>query len=388
MTRRIAAATFSRAEAGSLLPVLRAIDEADDLELFLIAGGSHLESEHGRTVSELEEAGFSPAACVEMLDSSTTPESAGAAIGRGTIALSRVLAESRADLLLVVGDRYELLSPVSAALPLRLPVAHVSGGDVTEGAFDNLVRQAVSALSHLHFVAMQEHAERLRRSGEEHWRIFVTGEPALDAVRTLQPMTRQELERVIPCALDAPVIVATLHPTTLGREGVGELDALLGALAEADATIVCTAANADPGGDMITERLRAFCEARDRAAFVTSLGQRAYHSLLQMADVMVGNSSSRIWEAPSFRLPVVNVGDRQKGRTRAQNVIDVAPDAEAIERGLSCALDPRFRETLVDLENPYGDGAASPRIVEVLRSVELGVDLLRKRFAEAVSVDA
>lgn len=380
--RRIAAATFSRAEAGSFIPVMRAIDAADDLELFLIASGAHLAPEHGMTVQELEDAGFSPAARVEMPMTSPAPGAAAAAIGHGTIGFARVLEEHRPDLLLVVGDRYELLAAVSAALPMLIPVAHVSGGDVTEGAFDNLVRQAVSALSHLHFVAMPEHAERLRRSGEEPWRIHVTGEPALDVLRSFDPLARTELERILGVELTAPVVAATFHPTTLGGGAGDELGELLAALEDLDATIVFTASNADPGGAEVTRRVRAFADGRPRAAFATSLGQRGYYSLLRIADLMIGNSSSGIWEAPSFELPVVNVGARQQGRVRAGNVVDVEPSADAIESGIRRALDPSFRDGVRGLANPYGDGQASARIVEVLRTVELGVELLRKRFGE------
>jgi UDP-N-acetylglucosamine 2-epimerase (non-hydrolysing)/GDP/UDP-N,N'-diacetylbacillosamine 2-epimerase (hydrolysing) len=379
--RRIAAATFSRAEASSFLPIMRAIEAAADLELVVIAGGAHLADEQGRTVAELEEAGFPPNVLVEMPLSSTTPEAAAESIGHGTIGFAHALAVHRPDLVVLVGDRFELLAAASAALPLKVPVAHVSGGDVTEGAFDNLVRQALSALSHVHFVAMEEHAERLRRCGEEPWRIHVTGEPALDSLRTLEPLSRAELEEIADIRFESPLIVATVHPTTLAADDVDELGELLAALDRIDATVVFTAANADPGGLSVTERVRAYADARESAAFITSLGQRGYYSLLGIADAMVGNSSSGIWEAPSFRLPVVNVGNRQQGRIRAANVIDVEPDAGAIEGAVRRALGPGFRASL-DGTNPYGDGHASERIVDVLRSVDLGVELLGKRFGE------
>ena len=383
--RRVAAATFSRAEAGSFLPMLRAMDAAPDLDLFLIAGGSHLAQEHGRTVEELEAAGFSPDALVEM-PLSSTPESAAEAIGHGTIGFARTLAEHRPDFLLLVGDRLELLAAASAALPLKVAVAHVSGGDVTEGALDNLVRQAISSLSHLHFVAMEEHAERLRRCGEEPWRIHVTGEPALDSLRSLDALSRAELERITGITLEAPLVVATFHPTTLARDDTDELGELLEAIDRIDATVVFTAASPDPGGLALTDRVKAFCDARDRAAFVASFGQRGYYSLLRLADAMVGNSSSGIWEAPSFRLPVVNVGDRQQGRIRAANVIDADADADAIADALRRALDPELRASLDGIENPYGDGHASERIADVLRTVDLGPSLLRKRFGEPFDV--
>jgi UDP-hydrolysing UDP-N-acetyl-D-glucosamine 2-epimerase len=380
--RRIAAATFSRAEAGSFLPMLRAIDAATGLDLFLIAAGSHLAREHGRTVEELEFAGFVPDALVEMPLSSTTPETAAESIGRGTIGFARVLAEHRPEFLLLVGDRLELLAAASAALPLTVPVAHVSGGDVTEGSLDNLVRQAISSLSHIHFVAMEEHADRLRRCGEEPWRIHVTGEPALDSLRSLDALSRDELERIAGISLRSPLVVATFHPTTLARDGADELGELLEALDRFDATVVFTAASPDPGGLSLTARVKAYCDARDTAAFVASFGQRGYYSLLRVADAMVGNSSSGIWEAPSFGLPVVNVGDRQQGRIRPANVIDVEADADAIANALRRALEPGFRASLDGIENPYGDGHASERIADVLQTVDLGPGLLRKRFGE------
>lgn len=381
--RTVAVATFARSEWGTCLPVLRAIAAEPTLRAVVIVGGMHLAPEFGETIREIEAAGVEIAARVDMLLTGDTPLAAAKSIGLGTLGLADHLERLAPDLLFVAGDRLELLAAASAALALKIPLAHHSGGEVTEGALDNQVRNAVTKLAHLHFVALSEHRDRLLQMGEEPWRVTVTGEPALDVIPVGDWMGREELAASLGMELRPPVVVATLHPATLGTPAQGDIvAATLIALEELPATVVFTAPNADPEHGPVLTAIRAFVDRhRERCRLVASLGQRRYHSLLAQADLMVGNSSAAILEAPSFKLPAVNVGERQRGRTRAANVIDAA-DAGEVAPALRRALAPEFRASLADLVNPYGDGRASERIVAVLKEVDLGPALLAKRFVD------
>jgi UDP-hydrolysing UDP-N-acetyl-D-glucosamine 2-epimerase len=283
----------------------------------------------------------------------------------------------------VLGDRFEMLSAATAALPLRVPLAHIHGGEITEGALDDAVRHAMTKLSHLHFVATEEYAARVIGLGEEPWRVIVSGAPALDNLRVLQLMPRDELERTFELEAGRPFLLATWHPVTLQPEqGAAQLEALLDALQASGLPAVITYPNADMGSAAIIERLRAFAAGRADVRLVRNLGTRAYFSAMAHAAAMIGNSSSGIIEAASFQLPVVNIGDRQRGRVRGINVIDCAPAVDAIGAALAEAISPSFRQALRGCRNPYGDGAAAARIVDTIASVPLDDRLLRKRFHE------
>lgn len=375
--RTVAVATTSRAEYGTCRPVLRALAHDDAFAPCVLVGGTHLVPEFGMTVDEIDADGLAPVERVGAF-AGTTPQEAADAIATAARGFAASFARARPDLLVVVGDRLELLGVVSAALPFLIPVAHLSGGDATGGAVDDLVRHAVSKLAHLHFVGLPQHAERLEQMGEARWRITVVGEPALDDVRPPWP-ERGALAVSLRSSLAPPVGVVGFHPATLSTASpTEETKELLAALADFPGTLVVTSPGADPGANEIAELLKGLVASHPRAVFHSSLGQDRYYGLLALADVLIGNTSSGIWEAPSFELPVVNVGPRQDGRLRAGNVIDVPAEREAIAQAIAKALDPSFRSGLSGLVNPYGDGHAAERIVDVLRTVELDHRLIAK----------
>lgn len=376
--RTIAVATTSRAEYSTCRAVVRALSSLPTVEPVILAGGTHLLDAWGCTIEEIESEGIAPVERIGAFGGSDELAAA-RAIGAAAASFGEAFAARRPDVLLVVGDRVELLGVAGAALPFRIPVAHVSGGDVTGGAIDDVVRHAVSKLAHLHFVAMEEHAVRLESIGEARWRITVTGDPALDHVRGRWP-DRAELAAALGVDLQPPIAVVGVHPTTLSA-GPPDADAaaVLEALADFPGTIVLTHPGADPGAAAVVTRLEALNAGHPRAVLRTSLGQDRYYALLAHADILVGNSSSGIWEAPSFELPVVNVGERQAGRVRARNVVDAPADAGAVAAAVTRALDPEFRAGLRGLVNPYGDGRASERIADVLERAELGLGLVAKR---------
>ncbi len=382
--RRVGVVTVSRSDYGHLRPVLEGIRSAADLELVLFVTGMHLSPDFGLTVREIEADGVPIAERIDMLEGGDTPEAVAASIGRGVAGFAHALARQRPDLLVVLGDRFEMLAAAVAALPFVLPVAHIHGGEVSEGAMDNQIRHAITKLAHLHFASAEPHARAIARMGEEPWRIHTVGAPGLDRLAGSSALPRETLARELGLPTDEPWILVTYHPVTLEyRDTTTHIEELLGALEKTDGTLVMTYPNADTSGRQIIERLEDFAARHPRRCRLTrNLGDRLYLSLLRHADLMIGNSSSGLIEAPSFGLPVVNIGSRQRGRLRGANVIDVEPAREEILRGMEAAQAPAFRSRARAAANPYGDGHAAPRIVEVLRTVPLDARLAQKRFSE------
>jgi UDP-hydrolysing UDP-N-acetyl-D-glucosamine 2-epimerase len=382
--RTIGVVTVGRSDYGIYLPILRRIQPEPDLHLHLIAAGMHLSPEFGLTVCAIEEDGFEVSERVEMLLSSDTPEGIAKSMGLGTIGFAQAYARSRPDILLVLGDRFEMHAAVVAALPFRIPVAHIHGGEGTEGAIDDCLRHSITKLSHIHFVATEEYAGRVIQMGEEPWRVIVSGAPSLDNLQRIQLLPRPELERLAGGPLQDPSLLVTYHPATLEDEPPEiQFREVLAALEEVDAGVVFTYPGADAGSHAIIRMIHEFITAHPQARLAVNLGTQGYFSAMKHAAAMVGNSSSGIIEAASFRLPVVNIGSRQKGRVRGKNVIDVGCARGEIQRGIRQALSSEFRGGLSDLINPYGTGHAAETIVGTLKDLKLTDVFLRKRFHRA-----
>ncbi len=379
--RTIAAVTVGRSDYGIFLPILRAVAAAPDLDLHLIVSGTHLSPEFGTTVREIEGDGFTVGARVEMLVSSDSPEGIAKSIGLGVIGFAQAYAQRRPDLLVVLGDRFEMHAAALAALPFCIPVAHVHGGELSQGAMDDALRHSMTKLSHLHFVATNVYAQRVAQLGEEPWRITMTGAPALDNLRMVQAMSPAELVATFGIPVVPPPLLVTFHPVTLESEqGEWQAGELMHALDEAGLPVVFTQPNADHGGRLIAELVADYVQTHPSAHRVVNFGTRGYLGVMAVAAAMVGNSSSGLIEAPSFSLPVVNVGNRQSGRVRGANVIDVGYSKAEILEGIRRATHPGFRDALRGQPNPYGDGHASGMIVERLRTVALDNALRIKRF--------
>jgi UDP-N-acetylglucosamine 2-epimerase (non-hydrolysing)/GDP/UDP-N,N'-diacetylbacillosamine 2-epimerase (hydrolysing) len=341
----------------------------------------HLSPEFGLTVRAIEDEGYPIGDQVNMLLSSDTPEAIAKSMGLGTICFAQAYARFRPDILVVLGDRIEMYAAALSALPFKIPVAHIHGGEITQGAIDDALRHSITKLSHLHFVSTQEHARRVLQLGEEPWRITVSGAPGLDNLHSVQLLDTHQLQAEFGLQWEEPPLLVTFHPVTLEHEQtrwqVGEL---LAALDKCGMPIVFTMPNADTGGRAIIPMIEDFVYSHPSARSVDSLGTQGYFSLMKGAAAMVGNSSSGIIEAASFELPVVNIGTRQRGRVRGANVIDVDYDRRSILDGLRKALDPQFRMELRGLTNPYGSGAASEKILQVLKEIALDQRLVMKRF--------
>ena len=379
--RTIGVVTTSRADYGACRPVLQAINSDADLRLCLFVSGMHLSPGHGFTVSAIEADGFEIADRVEVLLSSDTPEAIGKSMGLGLIGFAQVFNRRRLDILVIVGDRFEMFAAALAAVPFNIPIAHLGGGDVTVGAMDDALRHSLTKLSHLHFASTEQYAQRIIQMGEERWRVCVSGEPNLDSLATMQLLTREELEAKYPVRLSSPFLLVTYHPVTLQyRESGWQIDQLLKALHDSGIPVVFTMPNADTYNQSIRERIKRFADTSPSAWVVENLGLESYLSMMVLAAAIVGNSSSGILEAASFELPAVNIGIRQTGRVRARNVIDVGNSREAILSGIKQATDRKFRDSLRGLTNPYATGYAVPRILEKLKNVEIDERLLHKRF--------
>lgn len=385
MRRTIAVVTSSRADYSHLYWPLRALAEHPDVELRLIVMGAHLSPEFGSTVAEIERDGFAVDGRVECLLSSDTDVGMAKTIGLATLSLADLLGTMRPDLLLLIADRHEMLAPASVALALRIPVAHIEGGEISEGAIDDAVRNALTKMSHVHFTSTEGARARVIAMGEEAWRVHRAGAPSLDHLVKGKLHSRADLEGRIGIEVKKNAVLVAYHPVTLLEDTTEEAEALFRALAATEGQILFCYPNSDAGSRSLIRRTRAFLDERGDGHLFTNLDALTYWSLLAQVELLLGNSSSGIMETASFALPTVNVGLRQKGRERAANVIDVAPAVEAILEGIARARTAEFRESLAGMANPYGDGRASERIVSVLTSVPLGAELLMKRAVEISS---
>jgi len=377
MKRTIAVITTSRADYGHLYWPLRDLSNHGSVDLKIIALGSHLSPEFGNTLQEIEKDGFQIASRVECLLSSDTDVGMAKTIGVATLSLADLLGQMRPDLLLLIADRYEMLAPASVALALRIPIAHIEGGEVSEGAIDDAVRNALTKMSHIHFTSTFAARERVIAMGEEDWRVHRSGAPSLDHLRRQVLLTREEVEHKLQLDLRQPTILVGYHPVTIARDTLQEADALFEALASLPDQLLFCYPNADAGSRALIERTKSFLANRTRGQVFTNLDAVTYWSLLRHVEMLVGNSSSGIMETASFSLPTINVGLRQQGRERAINVLDADPTA--ILEAVTKARTSEFRRSLHGMTNPYGDGFASETIVKVLTTVALSQELLMKR---------
>jgi UDP-N-acetylglucosamine 2-epimerase (non-hydrolysing)/GDP/UDP-N,N'-diacetylbacillosamine 2-epimerase (hydrolysing) len=381
--RKICVVTGTRAEYGSLYWLLREIQADDALQLQLAVTGMHLSPEFGLTIRDIEADGFAVDERVEMLLSSDTPVGIAKSVGIGVIGFADAFARLQPDVVVVLGDRFEILAAAQAALVARIPIAHLHGGETTEGVFDEAIRHSITKMAHLHFVAAEPYRRRVIQLGEAPSRVWNVGAPGLDHLRRTRLLDRAAFEHAIDFDLGEPTFLVTYHPATLSERSPGEAAReLLRALDRfASARILFTKTNADTGGRVINEMIDAYvAEHSERARAFTSLGQQRYLSALNLVNLVIGNSSSGVIEAPAFNVPTVNIGPRQQGRLRAVSVVDCSVDADDIATAIERALSNEFKASLQDMKLPYGQGDTAQKIASVLRESILGEGLLMKRF--------
>ena len=382
--RKICFITSSRSDYGLLYWVMNGVKEDTELQLQIIATGMHLSPEFGSTLSIIIDDGFHVDRTVEMLLSGDSAVAITKSIGLGVICFADAIDDLRPDIIVVLGDRFEIFAAVQASLIARIPVAHIAGGDVTEGAYDDAMRHAITKMSQLHFVTNEPAARRVRQLGENSDHIYKVGSPGIDYIHKLTLLGRDELEKAIGFELMTRNLLVTFHPATLDVESPEkQFSEILDGITRfgTDTGIIFTKTNADSNGRVINRMIDEYVSLNDNACSYVSLGQIKYLSLISYIDVVVGNSSSGIYEVPSLKKPTVNIGDRQKGRLMADSVINCPPVAGEVYESVKKALS-------IDcsgVSNPYGDGHSSERIVDILRTVKNPEKLTKKIFNDILS---
>lgn len=383
MIRKIAVVTGTRAEYGILKPLLIKIKESKNLELNLIVTGLHLLEKYGLTIKEIEEDGFEITNIIEMYDKCEGGVTYhGKALAKGIAGFTSSLSEIKPDILVVFGDRLEPLAATLAAATLRIPIAHIHGGDKTDsGHIDESIRHSITRFAHIHFTATEEHTQRLINMGEEVWRIFKVGALNLDSIINQKPTLKENLARKLGMNSDDKIIVCVFHPVHLQKELAGtQMHEIMEAIKEIEIQTVIIYPNNDPGGQNIIEEIEK-CKNVPFIRIFPNLSHQEYISLLKYADILIGNSSSGIIEAPSLKLPVINIGSRNVGREHVDNVIFVDAEEEKIVDAIKKALyDGDFKEKVKQCINPYGDGKASERIIKVLSEIKIDKRLLQKQI--------
>lgn len=384
MKRKICVITGARAEYGLLRWVMQGIQDDSGLTLQIIATGMHLSPEFGLTFREIEQDGFQIDRKVEMLTSSDTPVGIAKSMGLGLSGFADALNELHPDLIVVLGDRFEIFSAVSAALVARIPVAHVHGGETTEGSIDEALRHSITKMSHLHFVAAEEYRQRVIQLGEQPDRVFMVGGLGVDNIKRMKLLDREALEQSLGIQLGEKSLLVTFHPVTLETgTAADQMAALLAVLdGQHDTQLVFTMPNADTDGRVLKTMIEQFVAQHANSRAYTSLGQLRYLSCLAHVDGVVGNSSSGLLEAPSFQKGTINIGDRQRGRLQAASVINCEPTRESITTALKHLYSAGFHTGLRNVRNPYGEGDASEKILATLKSAALD-GVLKKSFYNA-----
>ncbi len=379
MCKKIVAITSSRADYSHLFWPLKLLDEKESIDLTIICFGPHLSPEYGETWQQIKQDGFNQVKTLECLISSDTDVGMAKSLGLAILGLTDMLADMRPDMLLIIADRYEMLAPANVALTLRIPIAHIEGGDVSEGAIDDAVRNALTKMSHIHFTPTQKAQQRVLAMGEEPWRVHLSGAPSLDHLRRSQIPKRDAIEKQFQIQSSNQLIVIAYHPVTMYKDSAIEQHSLFAALADRKEQLIFCFPNADTGSHQIMEKAQQFCRERSHAQIYVNLSAQVYWGLLKRADLMMGNSSSGIMETPSLKLPCINIGIRQQGREQAKNIIDVKPDAGVIAQTIDKGLSASFKSTISDTSNPYGKGFAAEKIADVLSTVEINENLLFKK---------
>jgi GDP/UDP-N,N'-diacetylbacillosamine 2-epimerase (hydrolysing) len=381
MSRKICIITGTRAEYGLLRWLIQSVSDEPDLVLQIVATGMHLSPEFGLTYTEIEADGYHIDRKVEMLLSSDTPIGVSKSIGLGMIGFADVLSDLKPDIVVVLGDRFEIYAAAIAALVAHIPIAHLHGGESTEGVIDEAFRHSITKMSSLHFVAAEEYQQRVIQLGENPERVYNVGGLGIDNIHKLTLLSRSELEADLGFSLGQKSLLVTFHPATLvDTSAVAQLKELLSALeGQTDTQLIITLPNADADGRVLTSMIKDFVAKYDHAHAFTSLGQLRYLSCVSHVDGVVGNSSSGLLEVPSFQKGTVNIGDRQKGRLQADSIINCAPLKTSILKAIQKLYSSNFQAELDKVSNPYGEGGASARVLTILRSANLE-DLVKKSF--------
>ena len=385
--KKICVVTGSRAEYGLLYWLMKGINKDPELELQIIATGMHLSSEYANTYQQIEYDGFVIDKKVDIELSSDSELGISKSMGLGIIGCSNAFNDLKPDLCIVLGDRFEIFSAVSAAMIAKIPIAHIHGGEATEGLIDESIRHSITKMSHIHFVATDEYKNRVIQLGEQPDRVFNVGGLGIDNINKLKLLSRKAFEQAINFSLGEKNILVTFHPVTLEKSTAEiQFKELLSALDELlDTKIIFTKSNSDTDGRVINIMIDDYVTDHDNTISFTSMGQLNYLSALQYMDAVLGNSSSGLIEAPSFKIGTINIGDRQKGRIKAESVISCSSEKDDISKSLIKLYSPEFQNLIKNIKNPYGTGGASKKIINIIKDFNL-IGILKKSFYDLVSV--
>lgn len=378
--RKIAVVTGARSEYGLLKNTIRKIEENSNMELQLIVTGTHLSKKYGYTVAEIENDGFKIKEKIYIIDDSVNDMCSEA--GKLLNDINKAFKILKPDLLLILGDRYEIFIVSTAAMLMNIPICHISGGEITEGAIDDKIRHSITKMSNIHFPGAEEYAENIARMGEERWRIFNVGDPGIENMKNIRLYEDKEIEEKIGFKVDKNTLIVTFHPVTLEIKNTEEyIDNLILALKKFNNKIIITYPNSDVGSNIIIDKIKEYEEKNKNVKVFKSLGIQLYLSIIRKCGVVVGNSSSGIVEAPYFKIPVVNIGSRQKGRLMAKNIINCDYDSDEIYNAIKKSLTDEYREYVKnETISLYGDGNTSGKIVEVLENINIDEKLIRKKL--------
>jgi GDP/UDP-N,N'-diacetylbacillosamine 2-epimerase (hydrolysing) len=373
MKRKICIITGSRSEYGLLSRVMSGVQKHDSLQLQVIVTGMHLSEEFGFTYKEIESDGFKISKKIDILTNSDTSVAIAQSIGAGVASFAFAFDDLKPDLILVLGDRFEIFAAVSAALVFKIPVAHIHGGEKTEGAFDEALRHSITKMSHLHFVANQEYLHRVIQLGENPKTVFDVGGLGVDIIKNMKLLSRKEIELALSLKLSKKNLLITFHPATLDKSSSeSQFNELLKSLSKLNNTsLIFTYPNSDTNGRIIIKMIKSFVKVQSNAYYFKSLGQLIYFSCVNEFDGVVGNSSSGLLEVPSFKKATINIGDRQKGRLQANSIINCNPEKNSISNAFNTLYSSSFKSILNLTTNPYGSGGSSEKIVELLSDFKL-----------------
>lgn len=383
MKKKISILTATRAEYGLLKKIIEKLNMSEELDVRIVATGAHLSPEFGLTFKEIEKDGFTIDEKIEILLSSDTPSSISKSMGLAMISFADYFSKLNPDLLIVLGDRYETLAVATAAMNQRIPIAHLYGGETTEGAIDESIRHAITKLSYLHFTSTDEYRKRVIQLGEHPSRVYTVGAIGIENVLNEELLSKSELERDLGTSLSKPYAMVTFHPVTLeNNSSEKQIQSLLEVCKEhSDLNFIFTKANADAEGRIINQFIDDYAKESSNIIAFTSLGMRRYLSALKYCSLVIGNSSSGLVEAPSFGVPTVNIGDRQKGRLQASSVLNCEPEQDSISQALDRATSKDFKENALRTINPYGDGVTSDKIVKVIKEYMIDHEInIKKKF--------
>ncbi|MFT9494663.1 UDP-N-acetylglucosamine 2-epimerase [Anaerosolibacter sp.] len=379
--RNIAVVTGTRAEYGLLYHTIKRINEDDKLNLQLIVTGTHLVKQYGNTVDSILHDGFSISDQVDIIMASGTKASIAKSTGLAVNEFSKAYERLATDMILILGDRYEIFAAAAAAMIMNIPIAHISGGEVTEGAQDEQIRHAITKMSHLHFPGAEAYARNIINMGEEPWRVFNVGDPGIENIKHMDFLNQEEIQRELGITVDSETLLVTFHPVTLELDQLPyQIQNLIEALEESGKKIVLTYPNADTGSEQIIEQILMFSERDKNVAVFKNLGSQRYLSIMRLCGAVVGNSSSAIVEAPYLKVPAIDIGDRQKGRLKSDSIIQCGHDKQEIAQAIRDALSVEFRAKIQTSNSLYGEGSTSTEIIRALKSIEIDERLLKKKL--------